>query len=610
MSLRTHRFGPVPQDRGYTRFALWAPDASDVHLQIRQGDILPMESNQGWFEITAAANEGIEYRFIIDNRIAVPDPAANAQRHDVHNWSRVIDHSAYPWSCNDWRGRPWHETVIYELHVGLMGGFAGVTKHLPLLFELGITAIELMPLHEFPGSRNWGYDGTLLFAPDASYGTPDDLKHLIDCAHELGIMVFIDVVYNHFGPDGNYLGLYASHFFRADLHTPWGAAIDFRRAEVRDFFIENALMWLLDYRVDGLRFDAVHAIQEQDFLVDMAAHIRATVPAYRHIHLMLENENNSASLLHQGFTAQWNDDGHNVLHHLLTGEDEGYYADFANRPTEKLARFLSEGFIFQGDITHKGTYRGEPSSHLPPTAFILFLQNHDQVGNRAFGERLPQLAGKEALEAATVLLLLSPMIPLLFMGEEWGAEQPFLYFTDHNPELAEAVREGRRNEFAAFSIFAQQEAARALIPDPNAEETFKQSQLDFAECLQPAHRERLALYRELIALRTKEIIPRLQGARATGTQILADKCVSARWLLNDGKELRIDLNLSALDLTLESPWNSHRILYSHRVTTAHYRQNILPAFSALASLELPQQLNGTAPTNTELPFMAQLQSIQ
>lgn len=608
MSMRTQHFGAVTQEKGYTRFSLWAPNARDVHLQFRQGDTLPMERRQEWFELTTAATDGIAYRFIIDNELPVPDPAANAQRIDVHNWSLVVDHSTYQWNCTEWRGRPWHETVIYELHVGLMGGFAGVTKHLPLLFELGITAIELMPLNEFPGSRNWGYDGALLFAPDASYGTPDELKQLIDCAHELGMMVFVDVVYNHFGPDGNYLNAYASHFFRDDEHTPWGAAIDFRRNEVREFFIENALMWLLDYRVDGLRFDAVHAIRETDFLISMAAQIRAAVPAERHIHLMLENENNCATLLSQGFTAQWNDDGHNVLHHLLTGEHEGYYTDFANQATEKFARFLSEGFIFQGETAHHGKPRGEPSKHLPPTSFILFLQNHDQVGNRAFGERLPQLASKEALEAATVLLLLSPMVPLLFMGEEWGAEQPFLYFTDHKPELADAVRDGRRNEFSAFSFFAQPDA-RAQIPDPNAIETFNQSRLDFTECLQPAHREWLSLYRELLALRAKEIVPRLPGASAAGATIIADKAVSARWLLNDGRELRIDINLSDKDLTMDPPWNSYRILHSQGVSTANYRQHILPAFSALATLEHPHQ-DEAMQTNQQLQSQSQSDSAE
>jgi maltooligosyltrehalose trehalohydrolase len=594
MPVRTQRFGAKPEGHGYTRFALWAPDASNVVLQFHQGDIWPMEKKNDWFEISVPAAHGNAYRFVIDNKTAVPDPAANAQRHDVHNWSLVVDHSKYKWQCNNWHGRPWNETIIYELHVGLMGGFAGVIRHLPLLMELGITAIELMPLHEFPGSRNWGYDGALLFAPDASYGTPEELKQLIDCAHELGMMVFIDVVYNHFGPDGNYLGLYASHFFKQDKHTPWGAAIDFQRTEVREFFIENALMWLLDYRADGLRFDAVHAINETDFLTDMAATIRAAIPADRHIHLMLENEKNDASLLTNGFTAhgftaQWNDDGHNVLHHLLTNEHEGYYADFSEQPTQKLARFLSDGFIFQGEKTLKGHARGEPSAHLPPTSFILFLQNHDQVGNRAFGERLSQLAPKEALEAATVLLLLSPMIPLLFMGEEWGAEQPFLYFTDHHPELAEAVRDGRRNEFSSFSFY-NHEKAREEIPDPNAVETFNRSRLDYASCLQPEHRERLALYRHLISLRNKEIVPRLSAeATSSGTQVLAEKAVRASWLLSDGGELVIAINLSEQDVEMEPIQDNLHILYSLRVDAEHYERGSLPAFSAIASLKLPHK---------------------
>lgn len=584
MSIRTRQFGPLPQEDGSTRFAFWAPDAESVHLELHQGPTLPMEKKDGWFELKAPAAHGSEYRFRINNDLAVPDPASNAQTSDVHDWSRVVDHTRYQWRSTDWRGRPWNEAIIYELHVGLMGGFAGVTKHLPLLMELGVTAIELMPLHEFPGSRNWGYDGALLFAPDASYGTPEELKNLVDCAHELGIMVFVDVVYNHFGPDGNFISQYASEFFCPDLHTPWGAAINFGREEVREFFIENALMWLLDYRVDGLRFDAVHAIQDTSFLVDMANRIRAAIPAERHVHLMLENEHNSASLLTQGYTAQWNDDGHNILHHLLTNEHEGYYADFAGQPTEKLARFLKEGFIYQGEKTSKGEARGEPSGHLSPTSFILFLQNHDQIGNRAFGERLHQLCDPHALEAATVLLMLSPMVPLMFMGEEWAADEPFLYFTDHNEELAKAVLHGRRNEFKAFSIFSHEEK-RNEIPDPNALETFKRSHLDYSACLEPRHRQRLALYRELIALRLREIAPRITGAKSTGTQILGDKAVRARWLLNDGRTLRIDLNLG--DKPVELPdCNPQRILYGYRISDNHCEQHLLPEYSALASFEL------------------------
>ncbi len=600
MSIRTRQFGAVSQD-GLTRFSLWAPDANSVDLQLKSGKTtgiqrLAMENKDGWFELKGLFPQGSEYKFLINGNLEVPDPAANAQVDDVHGWSKVVDHGQYPWRCQDWRGRPWNETIIYELHVGALGGFAGVTRHLPLLMELGVTAIELMPLHEFPGSRNWGYDGALLFAPEASYGTPDELKHLVDCAHELGMSVFVDVVYNHFGPDGNFLSQYAGEFFCEDLHTPWGAAINFGRDEVREFFIENALMWLLDYRVDGLRFDAVHAIQDTSFLVDMAKRIRNAVPAERHIHLMLENEHNSATLLTQGYTAQWNDDGHNILHHLLTGEHEGYYADFADEPTQKLARFLGEGFIYQGEKTAKGEARGEPSAHLPPTSFILFLQNHDQIGNRAFGERLHQLCPPEALEAATVLLLLSPMVPLMFMGDEWAADQPFLYFTDHNEELAAAVLKGRRNEFSAFSIFSHEEK-RNEIPDPNAVDTFERSRLDYSACLEPQHRQRLALYRALIALRHKEIVPRIDGARAAGVRILGDKAISALWLLNDGRGLRIDLNLGEGPVAMESDCNPHRTLYSYRVTDRDCEQRLLPSYSALVSLELA--LNDDAQPNDE-----------
>lgn len=609
METRTRQYGALPLENGQTLFRLWAPDAHSVHLELREGECLAMDNDQGWFHLAAPAGHGTAYRFRINDDLRVPDPASQAQHNDIHDWSLVVDHSSYPWQCTDWRGRPWHETVIYEIHVGLMGGFAGVIRHLPLMMELGITAIELMPLNEFPGSRNWGYDGALLFAPEASYGTPDELKHLIDCAHELGIMVFIDVVYNHFGPDGNYLGCYASPFFRPDVHTPWGAAIDFRRPEVREFFLENALMWVLDYRVDGLRFDAVHAIDDNAFLVEMANHIRASVPTDRHLHLMLENEHNSASLLTQGFTAQWNDDGHNILHHLLTDEAEGYYADFVEQPTAKLARCLSAGFIFQGEATRSGKRRGEPSAHLSPTAFILFLQNHDQVGNRAFGERLHQLAHPQALEAATLLLLLCPMVPLLFMGEEWAADQPFLYFTDHNETLAEAVYQGRRNEFAAFSPFNQ--GRQDEIPPPNAEATFEQSRLDFSACLLPEHRERLALYRELIDLRRREIVPRLPGASALGATILADKAISARWRLNDQRELRIDINLGEEEVMIDLPPSDARILYRYRVGDDHWQRRVLPGYSGLATLEhsrdqeLGRPASGMAQVNSALHVQTQ-----
>jgi maltooligosyltrehalose trehalohydrolase len=570
---------------GGTRFSLWAPDARSVSLLLWNGDSVAMPAvGDGWYQLDHPCGNGTDYRFVINGELPVPDPAARLQVDDPGGWSQVLDHDSYEWQSSHLNGRPWHETVIYELHVGLLGGYAGVCQQLRSLAELGVTAIELMPLAEFPGARNWGYDGVLPFAPEAAYGSPDELKALIDTAHELGLMVFIDVVYNHFGPDGNYLGQYAQRFFREDIQTPWGAAIDFRRPEVRDFFCENALMWVLDYRVDGLRFDAVHAISEKDFLVELAMRIRAAIPPARHVHLMLENEENDPLLLQQGFDAQWNDDGHNLLHHLLTGEHEGYYSDYVDAPTAKLARVLGEGFVFQGEKDRRGRVRGAPSGHLPPTSFILFLQNHDQVGNRAFGERLNQLAAPDALEAALVLLLLSPMVPLLFMGEEWGSPQPFLFFTDHNAELAKAVCAGRRNEFAEFGHFADSKL-RATIPDPNALTTFRNSNPDYAAPKTADQQQRLELYRALLHIRAAEIIPRLVGAYSAGVTVLGEGAVSAFWRMGDERLLRIDLNLGKTSVPVQAPWERVRILFKRGVDEVGLAQGVLPPYSALATLD-------------------------
>jgi maltooligosyltrehalose trehalohydrolase len=529
-------------DAQHTRFALWAPDAFYVSVELENGKSIAMlPQADGWFETEVKCPAGTRYRYNIDGEMDVPDPASRAQASDVHGWSLVVDPLAYTWRHANWQGRPWHEAVIYEVHVGAMGGYAEVEKHLPRLAELGVTAIELMPLAQFPGERNWGYDGVLPYAPQSSYGSPEQLKHLVDSAHEHGLAVILDVVYNHFGPDGNYLGQYAKGFFQEDVHTPWGAGIDFERREVRNFFLDNALMWLLEYRFDGLRLDAVHAIDNPGFLQELAHRVRQQVDTGRQVWLVLENELNQASLLKEDFDAQWNDDFHNVLHVLLTGETDAYYSDFAQDPTTKLARCLGEGFIYQGHTTRHGHERGEPSADLPPTAFVAFLQNHDQIGNRALGERLHQLCSPQALKAATALLLLSPMIPLMFMGDEANASEPFLFFTDHHGELAEAVREGRRNEFADFAAFHDPER-RERIPDPNALSTFAQSAPVIADT---PHAE---LYRQLLGLRHRHIVPHLPGAVALGAQVLAYAAVSARWRLGNGSLLQIDLNLSATPL--------------------------------------------------------------
>ena len=593
-----------------TRFRLWAPTAKMVEVDVGGiGRVQMRAGGDGWFETEVGCGAGAEYRYVamtrFDGEVAIPDPASRAQKHDVHGPSLVVDHERYVWQHPEWRGRAWHETVLYELHVGLLGGFDGVLARLPALAALGITAVELMPIAEFPSERNWGYDGVLPFAPEASYGTPDQLKALVDAAHGLGMMMFLDVVYNHFGPDGNYLDSYAQPFFRGDLHTPWGKAIDFRRAEVRDFFTANALYWLRQYRFDGLRFDAVHAISEEDWLPEVAQRVREAIRAdaggagdERYVHLVLENDRNRAGLLQDdmmrddAFTAQWNDDWHHVMHVLLTGEHAGYYGDFSDCPAQKLARSLMQGFVYQGDPspTRDGELRGEPSAYLPQTAFINFLQNHDQIGNRAFGERLTVLANPHALRVAQALLLLSPHIPLLFMGEEFGATQPFLYFTSYRDHsLAAAVREGRRKEFARFPAFADA-ATRARIPDPNDVGSFIASipepLADPAETDGFSWRDWTAA---LLKLRHSHIVPRLPGSSALGATVVDHTAVGARWRMGDGTTLSIVVNLGEFDvaLTLDAvivPAGADVLFDSGGVLPALGR-GALPAWAMLVVLE-------------------------
>ncbi len=536
--------GAIPRPDGKVDVAVWAPSVETMVLDLNGTDRTMDKAEGGWFTAVVEAQTGARYKFRTQEGLSFPDPASRAQAGDVHDASVIVDHAAYAWRNTQWRNRPWHEAVIYELHAGAMGGFAGIRKRLPEIASLGVTAVELMPVADFPGKHNWGYDGVLPYAPDAAYGTPDELRALVDEAHGLGLMVFLDVVYNHFGPDGAYIHAVAKPFFDEGVHTPWGAAIDFKKAEVGAFFIDNAVMWLTAYRFDGLRFDAVHAISPPAFLPRMAEAIRARVP--HPVHLVLENEDNRSSILRksaadQGFDAQWADDFHHCLHVLLTGETEGYYADFQD-PARQLVRVLAEGFAYQGETPpHYGRPRGEPSKDLPTTAFVVCLQNHDQIGNRAMGERLTALADPRALQAATALLLLCPFIPLLFMGEEWGTRTPFLFFTDHNEQLAELVREGRRKEFAHFSAF-QDESKRALIPDPNAESTFAASIPDPAEGARAGHREILRATRALLDLRAAKIVPGIPGARSAGASVLGDRAVRAGWRMGNGTLLTVESN--------------------------------------------------------------------
>ncbi len=549
----TSSFGPK-FEKGGVRFRLWAPSAGDVELEIQFGPTLRMTAREnGWRDAFVACRTGTRYRFRI-GRTTIPDPASRLQDGGVHGWSVVCPAIAKP---PVWKGRPWHETVLYELHVGLEGGFSGVADKLPELAELGITAIELMPIATFPGDRNWGYDGVLPFAPAEAYGTPDDLRALIARAHGLRLMVFLDVVYNHFGPDGNYLGLYAKPFFREDVRTPWGAAVDFRQPEVRRFFFENAHYWIHEFGFDGLRLDAVHAIKEDGWLDTAARALKQSVGPDRQIHLVLENDDNDATHLRKGFDAQWNDDIHHALHVLLTGETNGYYCDYADEPATKLARALAQGFVFQGEasINRHGRPRGTPSADLKPQSFIAFLQNHDQIGNRAFGERLTTLARPDALKAAMALVLLSPQIPMLFMGEEAGSNAPFLYFTDVGPELAQAVREGRRREFAAFIDPARLNS----VPDPNATGTYAGSEPSRGASAAEAWR---SFVKSLLTLRRRKIVPSLADARALDAKPLGAQAVMARWRLGGGTVLVIACNLGVEPVTAALPqsepiWGRH-----------------------------------------------------
>ncbi|WAI81569.1 MULTISPECIES: malto-oligosyltrehalose trehalohydrolase [Achromobacter] len=545
--------GALPLPDGRTRFRLWAPSApADLALVIEGRVPIALQADaDGYAQVDVNCEPGARYRYRIGQDLLVPDPASRLQDGDVHGASVVVGPDTYPWRHASWMGRPWREAVIYEAHPGLAGGFAGLTERLPELARLGITVLELMPIADFPGPRNWGYDGVLPYAPDTAYGTPDELKRLIDTAHGLGLCVMLDVVYNHFGPDGNYLSQYAAPFFRDDVSTPWGAAIDFRQPAVRRYFEENALYWLTEYRFDGLRLDAVHAITDPDWLVELARFVRGQVPAQRHLHLVLENDDNRASLLTDGYDAQWNDDAHHVLHHLLTGESRGYYADYAEQPAQALARCLAEGWLYQGQPSRyrQGAARGEPSGHLPPTAFVLFLQNHDQTGNRAWGERLTELAeNAERLRAAVTLQLLAPQIPLIFMGEESGSRAPFLYFTSHtDPALAQAVREGRQREFAAFPEFAG--ANGEPVPDPNAETTWQKSS-PWSGADNPEAQQWRDLYRALLDLRLRLIAPRMNGARNVFARAVGDHSVHARWRLGDGALLTAYINLGPMPAAL------------------------------------------------------------
>ena len=558
MSEPACRFGPELLAEA-TRFRLYAPDAPAVDLEIDGAAPQSMQRGaDGFFHLDVAeAKPGTRYRFRVEGQ-SVPDPASRRQAEDADGWSVLVDpFSARSCPRSPHTPRPWHEAVIAEVHVGTAtpeGTFRALIDRLDHYVAAGFTVIELMPVADFAGRRNWGYDGVLFYAPDTAYGTPEDLRALIDAAHERGLGMMLDVVYNHFGPSGNYLPLYAKSFFREDVSTPWGPAIDLGNPTVRAFFTENAAYWLGAFGFDGLRFDAVHALATESaetFLRELALACRAVRPE---AWLVLENHDNIAEWLLRGedhlYTAQWNDDWHHAFHVLATGETGGYYAPYAADPPAAASRALTEGFVFQGEAypDPQGKPRGTLSAGLPPDAFVSFVQNHDHIGNRALGDRLAGTLEPSRLAFLRFVLLLSPAVPMLFQGEEALLAKPFPFFCDFEGDLAEAVRTGRRQEFPDFF----RDHASSEFPDPLDEATFRSAVLEPADFETPPARAELEAFRTLTELRRRLLWPLAESGYHSARATRNGDAIAVAWRFEAGT-LVMALNPGSVPATLPQP---------------------------------------------------------
>jgi len=550
------------REREGTRFTVWAPKRESVSVEIVAPEprIIPMEkAGSGYFEIfIEGVKEGAKYFYLLDNETRRPDPASRFQPEGVHGASQVTG-TEFPCKENKWKNIPLKDYIIYEVHVGAFteeGTFDALASKIPYLIELGITAVEIMPVAQFPGTRNWGYDGVFPFAPQDTYGGPLGLKRLVDALHLNGLAAVLDVVYNHLGPEGNYLSEYG-HYFSEKYKTPWGAAINYDDAfsdHVRRFFIENALYWFSEFHFDALRLDAVHGIYDFSavtFLEELQERVEAlSKELQKPLYLIAESDRNDARLISPrgkggyGMAALWNEDFHHALHALLTGEREGYYMDYGS--LDDMVKSLKEGFVYTGQYSRFRKRRhGSPSGHLPPSEFVVFSQNHDQVGNRFLGERLSSLVDMKKLKLAAAWVFLSPYVPLLFMGEEYGEVAPFLYFVSHtDPALAEAVREGRKKEFAAF-------VREGNIPDPEGEETFVASKLKSALLGEPSHKELFEFYKELIKLR--KTLPALNISRREDIMVLKEKTAIIVIRKHESQEILFASNFGEHPVSISLP---------------------------------------------------------
>ena len=594
-------YGARPLGDG-TRFVVWAPKARELSVRVRTGSAAgdhPLARDErGVFSATIPrVKAGDDYAYRIDDGPERPDPASRWQPHGVHGASRVVDPDAFEWNDHAWRGIGMADYVIYELHVGTFtpeGTFDAVIPRLAALRALGITAIELMPVAQFPGARNWGYDGVELYAPQNSYGGPEALKRLVNAAHAEGLAVVLDVVYNHVGPEGNYLSEYAPYF--TDVYrTPWGSAVNYDGPdsdEVRRFVIENACYWVADFHMDALRLDAIHGIfdfQARHILAELTARVHALAKEVdRMVQVIAESDLNDPRLLRPvdrgGFAmdAQWSDDFHHAVHVALTGESAGYYEGFAHYGgVAALADALERRFVFQGQYApHRRRRHGAPATDVSADHFIISIQNHDQVGNRATGDRLSALVPPDALRLAAALLLLAPYVPMLFMGEEYGEIAPFLYFVSHSdPDLVRAVRTGRHEEFASFGWAGE-------VPDPQSEETFARSRIRFELGGEGEHAKLRALYRELLAIRREEPALRPGAAR-----IPVRRDASARWIA-----MRLDAPGARSLLALFNLATSERSIplvsedgtgWRARFTTSDGRNGGEAALAGRSSISLP-----------------------
>jgi maltooligosyltrehalose trehalohydrolase len=554
--------GAEPLDKGVF-FRTWATDKKNVSIVVfsDKGSVVrevPMDrETTGYYStVDAASSPGTLYKYRLDGNL-VPDIASRFQPQGVHGPSEVVDGRSFRWTDSGWKPPALHELVIYELHVGTFtqeGTFKAIAERFDHLKGIGVNAIELMPIADFAGDRNWGYDGVSIYAPSRAYGTPDDLRTLMNSAHQAGLAVLLDVVYNHLGPDGNYMGVYSDHYFNAEHHTPWGAAFNLDGPDatpVRNHFAENPLYWMKEFHIDGFRLDATHAIPDDSpkHLIQQIAEEIQELGAL----VICEDPRNERKLIlprdvgGYGCDAVWADDFHHVVRVQMTHENEGYMGYFKGS-MEELLKTVRQGWLFTGELQKDGIPRGTPGADIEPEHFVHCISNHDQVGNRAYGDRLNQLVSPAAYRAASALLLTDPYTPMLFMGQEWASSSPFLYFTDHHVELGKGVTEGRRKEFAEFSDF-QDQAKRALIPDPQALTTFNLSKLDWAQLVRKPHRETLRLYRDFLRFRRDNLTDRRRGRWQV--EQVSPMAIAIRYRRHGAGDILIVAQLEANDSILE-----------------------------------------------------------